>query len=210
MKAKNPFLKGVLEKSTEIHTIGSHFGSCPLAKLRGGSTHAHMTKRTWNEEYSCYRCQNGGQKRECSVLGCNRHDDEGKVKKMTGDEHVGRFYCPYHWYIACWQQYQQKCLCRRCQVVALEVAAKMYISLAPAVPESVLQAASQAPVANELIVQHVVVAGQSATRILTWSLCSVQVLTAMRRNEPSSDPFCHHTTSRLIKCVVYRTCRILL
>ena len=137
-----------------------------------------QTKRTWREQDSCYLCQRGGQKKECSVPGCDRRDDEGKVKRMMGDYHVGCFYCPYHWYIACWQQYQQKCRCHDCQVVALEAAAQIDVSLAPDVPvtvvscASVLQAASQAPVANKLIVEHVV-------------QCAVEVATRLYQTVPS-------------------------
>ena len=81
---------------------------------------------------------------------------------MMGDTNVGCFYCPYHWFIACWQQYQRKCRCQGCQVVALKVAAQIDVSLAPDVPvpvfscAGVLRDASQAPVANELVVEHVV------------------------------------------------------
>ena len=70
---------------------------------------------------------------------------------MMGDSHVGSLYCPYHWYIACWQQYQQKCCCHGCQVVALEAAAQLDVFSCA----NVLQAASQAPVANKRIVDRV-------------------------------------------------------
>ena len=119
-----------------------------------------------------------GQNMRCSVLGCDRHDDEGKVKRMMGDDHVGCFYCPYHWYIACWQQYQQRCPCQGCQVVALEAAAKLDVPHAPYLPvpviscTSVLQAASHAPVADKMIVEHVV-------------QCAVEVATRLYETVPS-------------------------
>ena len=136
-----------------------------------------MPTRTWRPEDSCYLRQGGGQNVQCSVPGCDRHDDEGTVKKMMGDDHVGSLYCPYHWYMECWQQYQQRCPCHGCQVVALKAAAEL-VSLAPDLPvpvlscTSVLQAASQAPVANKLIVEH----GVQCTVIYMLYTCQGQAI----------------------------------
>ena len=163
---------------TYIYTIGSHFGSgtcCMPAPW------PQMPKHTWRQQDSCYLRQGGGQtvgqNVQCSVPGCDRHDDEGNVKKMMGDIHVGSLYCPYHWYIACWQQYQQRCPCHGCQVVALEAAAKLDVPHAPYLPvpviscTSVLQDASHAPVADTKIVEHVV-------------QCAVEVATRLWRTVP--------------------------